>query len=307
MKIAILGATSQIAKNLIVRFCKNPMYELSLFARRPDCVKQFVSSIETYVDPLVAGFGEFCSGGHDTIINCVGITNPTKQKIAALDFFMVTERFDNLVIDYLQRHDRTRYINFSSGAVYGTVFESGVNDNSISEILVNCLTSADSYRIAKLAAEAKHRSVQNRCIIDLRVFSFFSRYIDLGAGFMLCEIIRCLKDSLPFRTNTVDIVRDYVSPKDLFDLVELCLTGPELNTALDVYSSMPVHKSNLLEFFSREFGLRVEREASESTSAAGTKLSYYSTSRKSFEELGYSPQLSSLEALSEETIALLKQ
>ena len=39
MQVAILGATSQIAKDLIVAFSKQDSHELILFARRPEAVR----------------------------------------------------------------------------------------------------------------------------------------------------------------------------------------------------------------------------------------------------------------------------
>ena len=46
MRIAILGATSQIAKDLIISFSENSNHDLILFARRPDLVIHWLTTIK---------------------------------------------------------------------------------------------------------------------------------------------------------------------------------------------------------------------------------------------------------------------
>lgn len=300
MKVAILGATSHIAKNLIYFFCKDPQYELSLFARNAGAVQAFLQAIGSATTPIILGFDAFPAGDYDAVINCVGIADPCKQKAAGVELFRLTERFDNLVLDYLGSHEQIVYVNFSSGAVYGTAFETGVTEESAAVIAVNKIGPADYYRISKLNSEAKHRAMPNRKIIDLRVFSFFSRFIDLEAGFLLCEMTRCAMEHRVFHTNAVDIVRDYVAPSDLFALVELCLRVGKDNLALDAYSAKPVRKSELIELFAREFGLETQVDETSRTSATGTKVAYYSCNRTAGRILKYAPQKQALDSIKHE-------
>jgi len=294
MKIAILGATSHIAKNLIYYFARDPQYELFLFARNKKAVHEFMKSCDSISFSRVLGFEEFFDGNFDAVINCVGVGDPARLKNVGAEIFRLTEYFDNLVIDYLLSHKNVVYINFSSGAVYGTAFDSGITKDSLATIDINNITSADFYRIAKLNAEAKHRAMPDLCIVDLRIFSFFSRFIDLDSGFLLCEMVRCAKDHTIFHTNSVDIIRDYVAPKDLFMLVQLCLEKGSLNCALDVYSAKPVRKSELLKLFAEEFGLEIEVEEKNHSSPTGTKTSYFSTNYNAQRLLGYSPENTSI-------------
>ncbi|WP_158904925.1 NAD-dependent epimerase/dehydratase family protein [Rectinema subterraneum] len=306
MKIAILGATSHIAKNLIYYFAKDPQCELFLFARNKQAVHEFIESCDSISFSRVLGFEEFLDGNYDAVINCVGIGDPHKQKDAGVEFFRITEYYDNLIIDYLLSHKNVVYINFSSGAVYGTAFDSGVTKDSLATIDVNNITSADFYRIAKLNSEAKHRAMLDLRIIDLRIFGFFSHFIDLDSGFLLCEMVRCTKDHAIFHTNSVDIIRDYVAPSDLFSLVKLCLEKEPLNCALDVYSAKPVRKSELLNLFSEEFGLEIEVEEKDHSSPTGTKVVYFSTNRDAQKLLGYFPENTSICNVQRETRILIQ-
>jgi len=56
------------------------------------------------------------------VINCVGIGDPGKLRNEMSSIFRVTERFDNLVLDYLECHPSALYLNMSSGAAYGQDF-----------------------------------------------------------------------------------------------------------------------------------------------------------------------------------------
>ena len=59
MQVAILGATSQIAKDLIVAFSKQEGYELVLFARRPEAVTNWLTSVDLQGRHSVKDFAAF--------------------------------------------------------------------------------------------------------------------------------------------------------------------------------------------------------------------------------------------------------
>lgn len=305
MKIAILGATSHIAKNLVYYFRRDSHYELFLFARNQEAVYEFLKATEGELSPSVAGFDCFSSGDYDAVINCVGIADPQKQKSAGVELFRLTEYFDDLVLDYLGGHETTVYINFSSGAVYGTAFDSGVEGNAVASIAVNGITPADYYRIAKLNAEAKHRAMTNGNIIDLRVFSFFSRFIDLESGFLLTEMMRCVIERRPFHTNAIDIVRDYVAPSDLFSLVKLCVASNGINQPIDVFSAGPIRKSELITLFSCDFGLETQIDEEAHVSTTGVKLAYYSANYVATSLLNYLPALASRDVIHAEACEIM--
>ena len=122
MRIAILGATSQIAKDLIVSFSSETDKYLHLFARRPNEVNQWLSTVDLAGRYLVADFSGFAKQEYDAVINFVGVGNPAQAVVMGNTIFDVTLRFDEMVLDYLKMHPTCRYLFLGSGAAYGSNF-----------------------------------------------------------------------------------------------------------------------------------------------------------------------------------------
>ena len=57
------------------------------------------------------------------LLSIIGISSAMDFKERVLFNFRLTEQFDNLVLDYINDHSDTLYINFSSGAALGTGFQ----------------------------------------------------------------------------------------------------------------------------------------------------------------------------------------
>lgn len=320
--IAILGATGHIGKALAHAFYSvisaelaEREYMITLFSRAPDSLSEF--QIDGFIG--TNDIDEFSKGDFDVIINCVGIGNPAKLKADPGAIFEVTEKFDTLVIEYLENHPLACYINMSSGAVYGKNAGEAVNDGSRSIIGINAMSSADFYSIAKINSEARHRARPDLNIIDLRVFSFFSRFIDLNSGFMMAELVTCIKNNETFITAADDMIRDYVVADDLLSLIENCMAAVKnmkqdlkqgkdvsFNHAFDVYSKSPISKFELLEMLRASFGLKYEIKKTDGPelSPTGTKKEYFSKSRKA-EALGFVPAYSSIEGIEKEIKAII--
>lgn len=305
-KIAILGATSHIAKGLISGFCQAERHELFLFGRSPDRIKAFLTDINSISAVQALPFSEFNNAGYDVVINCVGIGDPGKLKSEISSIFKVTETYDNLVLDYLEGHLGTLYINFSSGAAYGTDFTLPANESSFAKFDINHISSSDYYGIVKLHSEAKHRAMSDFNIVDLRVFGYFSRFIDLDTKFLISEVISCVINKKEFVTGPGNILRDYVHPEDLMSLIELCISRHDVNDVFDVYSLKPVTKFEMLDYFVERyrFKYRIEENFGAPT-ATGKKDNYYSSNRRS-EGLGYSPRFTSLDSIMQESETILK-
>jgi nucleoside-diphosphate-sugar epimerase len=161
-------------------------------------------------------------------------------------------------------------------------------------------TTGKRERIAIFGA-TRHRAMKDHRIVDLRVFGYFSRFIDLDAKSLMSEIITCVKNCKEFVTGPDDIVRDYIHPEDLASLVKLCIAKRDLNDAFDVCSLHPARKFEILEKYSSLYGLRYAMRATHNAlSATGNKTNYYSTNRK-VRTIGFAPQHISLETLCQES------
>ena len=304
-RIAILGATGHIAKSLIDKLCRADRYELVLFYRSSDRMNAFLKMIPYNNMISAKKYNEFSQTECEVIINCIGISNPAKLKNAGVIIFRLTEKYDNMILDYIEEHPEAIYINFSSGAVYGTKFNMPVNESTCNELDINHIVPSDFYSIAKLNAEAKHRAMADLNIVDLRVFGYFSRFIDLNAQYFMSEIISCVKDGKNLVTEKGDVVRDYIHPSDLVSLIEKCIAVKSINDAFDVYGLKPVTKFEILDYFTKQYGLKYSiKDDIQISAATGTKDRYYSSYKKA-EELGYSPQFTSMDSIIEETKLIL--
>ena len=136
MQIAILGASSQIAKGLIKVFAKQGNHHLQLFVRDKLVLKKWIEDQGIEKNCSIYHFDEFTTNLKiDLIINCVGVGDPGKLVRLGAAVLEITKIFDDLALDYLFNNPDTKYIFFSSGAVYGNIFSKPADANS--QALVN--------------------------------------------------------------------------------------------------------------------------------------------------------------------------
>ena len=305
IRIAILGATSHIAKGLIAAWGARADRELYLYARSPERARQFTDLVGVCARAVLS-LDEFGRTRYDVIVNCIGIGDPGKLGNDVASIFNVTETWDNRVLHYLAANADTLYINLSSGAAYGSDFHQPADDAARAMFALNSLVAGDFYGIAKLNAEAKHRAFSGLNIVDLRIFSYFSRYMDIGTKFLLSEVITCVRQRRELVTTPVDIVRDYVHPSDFVELLERCMAKEKINGAFDVFSREPARKFEILDYFSDKYGLKYRLvEEADVVTVTGAKDNYYSSSRKAL-TIGYAPRFSSLDCVSGEAAVLLE-
>lgn len=307
--VTILGATSHIAKGLIVRFLDRGDVRLSLYARSAGAVGAFLRSVGREPGDhcvIREGYDGFPVDPCDVIINCVGVRAVGKAKVDFCSYFAVTEQFDNMVLNFLRaKSPETLYICFSSGAVYGRSFTVPVDQNSRFSVDVNAIQPEDYYGIARIHSEAKHRAFDRHRIVDLRVFSYFSRYLDLDDGYFLADVLRAIMEKRVLITDADNMVRDYLHPDDLFAAVRKCMDLPYANRSLDLRSARPASKDELLSYFATAYGLRYERRPRiDNLSATGSKAHYYSK-LDSAKEIGYLPQFTSMDTVQQEAQCLL--
>jgi nucleoside-diphosphate-sugar epimerase len=307
MRIAILGGTSQIAKDLVFAFSSQSNHEFMLFARRPEAVNQWLASAGLSGRYAVADFGAFDSSKYfDAIFNFVGVGNPAQAMAMGASIFDVTLNFDELALNYLRRHPNCRYMFLSSGAAYGATFDEPVDKNSTAVVAINNLQPQDWYAVAKLHAECRHRSLPHLPIIDIRVFNYFSRTQNISARFLITDILRAIRDKTVLKTSPDYIVRDYLHPSDFYKLASALLSAPPANAAVDGYSRAPIDKPSLLAAMQEEFGLRYEiAEGAAYVNATGSKPHYYSRNTRAA-DFGYQPALTSLEGILKEMRPILQ-
>ena len=217
MKVAILGSTSYIAKSLIPEFLFRDI-ELRLFCRCMD------------------NFGSFGNEEYDIIINCIGAGSPNRIKMIGELLIRDDEKFDRMALEYLENYPQCKYVYLSSGIV---------NTNKES-----------TYKLVKINAEKRHR-LSNKNIVDIRIYSFFSRFIKYGYGFFMSELMRCLHTGDTFVWRP--IIRDYISPDDLCELI-LCTEG---NRVIDAASRKPVSSFEIVNYFKKIYCLNVKFEDAE--------------------------------------------
>ena len=307
MKIAILGATSQIAKDLIVSFSVEESVHLHLFARRPDEVRRWLKSIGLSERYPVDDFSIFTTKEFDAVINFVGVGNPAQAAVMGNAIFDITLRFDDMVMDYLKAYPTCRYLFLSSGAAYGSSFNEPATSETKAVIPINHLEPHEWYGVAKLYAECRHRSHPDLNIVDIRVFNYFSHTQDIEARFLITDIVRAIRDKAVLKTTADYIVRDFLHPSDFYQMVGLLLSSPPANLAIDCYSLAPIDKPNLLAFMHENFGLSYAMAESDvDVNATGNKPYYYSMNRVA-EVFGYVPSFTSLEGIVQESSIILKQ
>jgi len=306
-KIAILGATSQIAKDLIRSFDLHADHQLTLFGRNTDTIKQWQEN-QLFAHPqFVMPYDQFNQNQNfDAIINFVGIGDPAKAKVMGDSILTLTKYYDDLAIKYLKYYPSCQYIFLSSGAVFGSNYDKPVDQNTVPVEPNERLNSEDWYGLAKLQAENRHRALNYYNIVDIRVFNYFSRTQYMSERFLITDIVRAIRERAVLSTNAYNLVRDFLHPDDFYQMVIKVLDNKNINTVFDCYTQAPIDKFSLLNAMSEKFNLRYEMaQIDAGVLATGLKNNYYSKNHVA-KKIGYEPQYSSLNGVTTEVAAYLK-
>lgn len=294
MKIAILGATSQIAKDLILSFSDE--HDLELFSRQPSAMNRWMveNNLTKYHNRTYFDFT--ASRGLDVIINFVGAGTPEKVTKLGANIFNITEAFDRMAMEYIDMNPDCKYIFMSSGAVFGDNFSTPADAHKKAIFPINDLQPQHYYGMAKAAAEIRHR-ISQRNIVDLRVFNYISHTANINSRFMIHDIIRAIKDRTIFKADRTPLMRDYIGPLDFFQMINVILRQDKINCAIDCYSRQPVSKDTLLSQMALRYGLNYETVGHPvGHQSTGIKEKYYSVNTAAY-ALGYRPTLTSMEAI----------
>lgn len=295
MKIAILGATGHLAKCALWAWSQDMNNEFYLFSRKKDKLKTLIKDFSGLKYHLIEGYDMFASYKYDVIFNGTGFWD--MPGCISAEVFTLTEEFDKIILEYQKLHPLTKAIHISSGAVYSGRYDLPVEENSQAVLEVNHIKVGDFYSIAKINSEAKHRAHSEFSIIDLRLFGFFSRFMDLEYHYLLSAIISCLKSKKVFTCVGDNFWRDYIHMDDFSNLLLGICKQEYINEAIDVRSTRPISRDDMIKLFVNEYGLSVKiEEDKDMISKTGTKPYYYSHRETSV----YIPRFSSEEALREE-------
>lgn len=304
-KIAILGASSHIAKSLIDYFWhydRKRAENLCLYARAPDKVNQWLSAHQFYITNQCESISQFGRESYDAVINMVGTSNAALLSQLGEEVFHTAMTYDDLVLYYLRQYPQCCYLFLSSGAVYGKNFSAPVQQDSITQHVINIPSEIDWYGLSKFCIEAKHRALTQYSIVDIRVFGYFSRWVDLDHPFFLSSVVKCILSKEDFSTTTDDFWRDYVGAIELAQLIEKILLHSPLNTSCDIFSQVETRKSDLLRLLQQQFALNCKLSQEDSKSVP-QKTHYYSLDRRAL-QWGYEPRRSS-ESLIVDEIAFI--
>lgn len=173
------------------------------------------------------------------LINCIGVGTPQKETSIGNAILDLENEWDDKCLAYLETHPDTTYFYFSSG-----VADERFNEHT-------------DYAEAKKAIEAKHQKYPYR-IFDLRLFSFFSRFIDLDNGQFMPSVIKALLNKSHLIVSPNEIKRDYIHPCDLTSYILAVYNSNSIGGMGEVGSSEPVTKSEILEWFAKHGGLMYE-------------------------------------------------
>lgn len=297
--VAILGATGHVGRVLAAGLANR--FALTLYARRPHEARRHRDLLPARANVAVGALEELFRTEHDAVVCCIGIGDPAVAVADPARVHATTLYADELLLRYLRAYPATVIVNLSSGAAYLSDFSRPAGAGAPCSVVPGSLRPADHYGIAKLASEARHRALSESAIIDLRLFSLFSRFADPATRYLMSDVVRALRAGNTLETSPDDIERDYVAPIDLCSLVAACVESGRRNDAFDVYSCGPTGKFELLECLGAEFGLRYRTTGEPSPG----RKAYYSLDR-SAASLGYTPTKSSLETVVEELSALLQ-
>ena len=291
MRIAILGATSQIARDFLMSYAQRRAFDFLLYVRDRSTMLDWL--VRNGLEYPVFCYAEYGREAHDAVINFVGVGDPQRTATMGGAIFGITQQFDDLVLEGLKSNQQRRYIFMSSGAALGSCFMEPARQNTRASIAINALPHQEYYSVAKLHAECKHRALSDLSITDVRVFNYFSRTQNLSARFFITDILRAIRDGETLNVSSDIMVRDFLHPTDFCHLVECILAAPAGNRVLDCYTRATIDKPTLLGVMEQEFGLQYKIvESSPAVNATGCKPYYYSINYLAA-ELGYDPIYSS--------------
>lgn len=246
VNVCILGATSHVAQGLIYHFKRNDDFKLYLFARTLNYLP----------------YDRFDCFQYDIIINCIGF-GTFKDDFDYNSVFAVTEYYDDLIIKYLKKNKTCKYIYFSTGGIHRSID-------------IDNISKDDIHTITRINSEAKHRMNKDLSIINLRLYSYFSRWAQIHRdNYFMNQLIKSLITDKVFITDENEFTRDFIHPEDLFGIILKCMSFENTNCSFEIGSSQYVTKFAILNYFVEQYGLKIYYDIITHNSLTGKKVEYH--------------------------------
>lgn len=236
MKVGLFGSTGLIGQELTAEL-QGSGHEVVGFSRHPargDGLVDYSHALEARDLSFVVNL----IGGHER--------NPDHRgKDLKFDL-------DALACEWSKTFDRP-YIFISSGAVFGA--SSGRPFKNTSPHAIPPL--GDSYAASKMLQEKSHIVLRGQGVkvSDLRIFSYAGPLFIRNGNYFLTELANATLANRVVEISGRDFVRDYIGARELAQVC-LALGAGEEPKAFSLFSAEPVSKSQILDYFSDEMGLR---------------------------------------------------
>ncbi|MBF05419.1 hypothetical protein CL644_01795 [bacterium] len=296
MKIALLGATGYIGRSLLFEAQTRGLTVIP-YTRDIKKAEDIFRKYSIHLDNTLHIYSDLNKEKYDVIINAAGIGSQAQLAKKSQYISSVTESLDSMLLNYLEANPHTRVFTMSSGVVHSLDKQKESNDDASS--------IEDTYALAKEASEARHRTYKEYTIVDLRIFTFFSRFVDVNDTFLLSQIVASLENNEEFLTNPKDIMRDIITTEDLLDTILFLINSAPANAAYDIVSKGAVKKFELLNYLKDTWNLSYAIAGDEQESPTGQKDSYCPSSN-TLKEMGYNPKFTSLEGVHKEITERLR-
>jgi nucleoside-diphosphate-sugar epimerase len=295
--IAVLGATGYVGRS-IGRLLADEGHPIAMFARNPGKLSDQAWPQGVELRDLAA----FHAADFSLVINAIGAGDPGRVRSLGAEILDITAFWDRRVLETMG--PQTRYVFLSSGAVYGTRYDQPVNADSEISLPVNFLDRVPPYTMAKLQAEMRHRLARSRAILDLRIFGYADPSIDLSGSFFLAELVRSIRDRKVFVTSFDDIVRDYSGVRELRALIGDWESAGAPNCPLDLYTTSPASKHDLLRLFKARYHLQIDYVAETGSNPTGSKR-FYASAYRAAADFGFRPERDTARVLTDTIDAII--
>ena len=290
MNIAILGSNSMIAMDIYKMFVQHTSHDVFMFSRNPSLNK-------SKYDIDFLDYAKLQDFDYELIINFIGAGDQNKLILEKNNIISTSIKYDQMVMNYLVKNSKTKYIYISSGSVYLSDFNNPAKENDSIKICKSDLINEEkNYQYSKVIPELVHLAERDLNIVNLRIFNYVSNSININQSFLVSQIFKSIVDKKTFECNEVNIYRDFISDTELFEIINLVNDYNFINDSFDCYSKKPISLYELLNLMKQLYNLNYNFLQTEIINETGIKLNYFSDSHDLL-KIGYKPKRTSAEII----------